>query len=409
MASPGLIWINHGGSILPPDSGPPTAVGWTTRAVGDGRTAPAPAPQNPTLEPSARRHGSTREEGQMRRGFAGALSSIPTATGGVARLACARLRDAGIDPAPVIAGAGLTVQEIEDDKRRLDANTQVMVLELAANELQDDCFGFHLARDFELGRIGLVYYVMASSEHLADALENAQRYCAINNEGVRLKISSQRGLVIELEYAGVDRLSDRHHMEFWVVTLVRICRALTGSRLAPKRIKLRHFRPQTPPDVRSHLGCRIDFAADSDEIQFAARTGALPVTGADVNLNNLLLQYADEALGGRESRHASIHSRVEDQIAQLLPHGKANASEIARRLGMSRRTLGRALSADGVSFSAVLENFRQALAKRYLREKELPVSEIAWLLGYREVGSFTHAFARWTGTTPRDFRKANSD
>jgi AraC-like DNA-binding protein len=92
----------------------------------------------------------------------------------------------------------------------------------------------------------------------------------------------------------------------------------------------------------------------------------------------------------------------------LLPHGKANAAEIASRLGMSRRTLGRALSAEDVTFSTVLETLRQALAKRYLREKELPVSEIAWLLGYREIGSFTHAFARWTGMTPRDFRKSNS-
>ena len=75
---------------------------------------------------------------------------------------------------------------------------------------------------------------------------------------------------------------------------------------------------------------------------------------------------------------------------------------------MSRRTLGRALSAEEVTFSTVLETLRLALAKRYLQEKKLPVSEIAWLLGYREIGSFTHAFARWTGKTPRDFRKSNS-
>jgi AraC-like DNA-binding protein len=47
---------------------------------------------------------------------------------------------------------------------------------------------------------------------------------------------------------------------------------------------------------------------------------------------------------------------------------------------------------------------RKALAKRYLDEQELQISEIAWLLGYREVSSLTHAFKRWTGTTPRQFR-----
>ena len=114
-------------------------------------------------------------------------------------------------------------------------------------------------------------------------------------------------------------------MEFWLVTLVRICRTLTGSRIAPKQIKLRHFRPETPPDFRSQLGCEIDFAADSDEILFPSSIGALPLVGADPHLNRLLLQYADEALVGRASRRASVRSRVEGEIAQLLPHGKASA------------------------------------------------------------------------------------
>jgi AraC-like DNA-binding protein len=90
----------------------------------------------------------------------------------------------------------------------------------------------------------------------------------------------------------------------------------------------------------------------------------------------------------------------------LLPHGKANASEIGRCLGMSRRTLARALSAEGTAFLDVLETLRKALAKRYLRERELPISEIAWLLGYSEISSFTHAFARWTGLTPKTFRNS---
>ena len=121
------------------------------------------------------------------------------------------------------------------------------------------------------------------------------------------------------------------------------------------------------------MGCDIDFGAGIDEILFPATIGALPVVAADVHLNKLLLQYADEAIGNRASRRVSVRSHVEDEIAQLLPHGKANASEIARRLGMSRRTLGRALSAEEVTFSTVLETLRLALAKRYLREKKLPV------------------------------------
>lgn len=336
------------------------------------------------------------------------LSSIPSATGGIARLACARLRDAGQDATVAMARAGFTPSDIADRKRHLRAAGEIKLLEFAATQLHDDCLGLHLARNFELGEIGLLYYVMASSEQLSDALRNVERYCAINNEGVRLKISLDGPVVIEIEYFEVDRQSDRHHIEFWIISLVRICRAVTGSRIAPKSIKLRHFRSQTPPDVRSYLGCEIEFAAAVDEIRFSAATGALRIVGADVHLNQLLLQYADEALGKlQRTRQTSVHTRVEAQIAQLLPHGKANLSEVSRRLGMSRRTLARALSEESTTFSAILKPLREALAKRYLGERGLPIYEVAWLLGYRDVSSFTNAFVRWTGATPRDYRKSS--
>jgi AraC-like DNA-binding protein len=78
--------------------------------------------------------------------------------------------------------------------------------------------------------------------------------------------------------------------------------------------------------------------------------------------------------------------------------------EIARRLGMSPRTLARRLAEEGLTFSTVLEGLRTALARRYLQDEDLPISKIAWLLGYGEVSAFTHAYKRWTGRTPREAR-----
>jgi AraC-like DNA-binding protein len=71
---------------------------------------------------------------------------------------------------------------------------------------------------------------------------------------------------------------------------------------------------------------------------------------------------------------------------------------------MSPRTLARRLEAEGLTFAGVLIELRADLARRYLQDEDLPISEIAWLLGYREVSAFTHAFKRWTGKTPRQAR-----
>lgn len=340
----------------------------------------------------------------MRLGSPKSFGTIPSATGGIARLACAQLRKLGKDLAPVVSGAGLTAREADNPTTRLEVRTQIKVLELAAEELRDEFLGFHLACNFDLREIGLVYYVMASSAQLEDALRNCERYSKINNEGVRAHFSLDRTATIALDYINVDRWSDRHHLEFWLVTLVRICRQLTENKLAPYKLRVRHFRADPPVEFKTFFGADVEFGADADEIIFPPSVASLPIVGRDNYLNKLLRRYAEEALASRPKERASIRSNVERIIPQLLPHGRACASEVARQLGMSPRTLSRKLRDDGVTFVDMLDELRAALAKRYLSDRELPVSEIAWLLGYRETSSLTNAFRRWTGMTPRQFR-----
>jgi hypothetical protein len=101
---------------------------------------------------------------------------------------------------------------------------------------------------------------------------------------------------IALNYVNVDRDADRHHTEFWLVTLVRICRQVTNGRLAPSRLKSRHFRNGTPSEFRAFFGVSIEFGANADEICFPRPIALLPVVGRDEHLNELLRRYAEEAL-----------------------------------------------------------------------------------------------------------------
>jgi len=335
------------------------------------------------------------------------FNSIPSATGGIARLACARLSEKGQDPNIMLSKVGLTTEGARDPTVRLEARTQIKLLELAAEELQDEALGFHLARSFDLREIGLALLCNSVSDHLADALRNAERYSQINNEGVRLRFSMQDwSAVITLDYVNIDRDADRHHIEFWLVTLVRICRQVTNGRLAPSRLKTKHFRNRTPAEFRRFFGVDIEFGADRDEIWFPRPIALLSLEGRDERLNEMLRRYADEALARKPRERLTVRSKAEHLLPKLLPHGLATASEVARQLGMSSRTFSRKLRKEGISFAEILDQLRAALAKRYLDDETSPVSEIAWLLGYREVSSPTHAFKRWTGRTPRQFRSS---
>jgi len=125
------------------------------------------------------------------------------------------------------------------------------------------------------------------------------------------------------------------------------------------------------------------------------------VVSSDLYLNKLLISYCEEAMAHRSTNRDSFRSSVENAIVPLLPHGKARADKIARQLGVSERTFARQLSLEGLTFSELLQSLRSDLAKRYLDDGHLTISQIAWLLGYREVSAFSHAFKRWTGKTAR--------
>jgi len=145
----------------------------------------------------------------------------------------------------------------------------------------------------------------------------------------------------------------------------------------------------------------VEFGAAADEILFAREVLQLRVVNSDRYLNRLLVEVCEQALANRRSPDA-FAARVENVLAPLLPHGEARAAEVARRLGMSPRTFARRLAEEGLTFSRLLHRLRLDLSRRYLVQEQLPICKVAWLLGYKEVGAFSHAFRRWTGKSPSE-------
>jgi Arabinose-binding domain of AraC transcription regulator, N-term len=197
------------------------------------------------------------------------ISMRPSCAGALSRLACARAMSAGIDVAPLMVKAGVTRQQVEDDSVRIAVRGQIKFVELVADALHDDFLGFHLARDSDLREIGLLYYVLNSSNLLGDALRRAERYSSIVNEAVCLRVrSSGNDLALISTFVGIKRLSDRHQIESWVTSLVRICRQLTNRHLRPSCVKLVHRRNGGAAQLEKFLGCDVEFGAATDEVAF---------------------------------------------------------------------------------------------------------------------------------------------
>jgi AraC-like DNA-binding protein len=111
---------------------------------------------------------------------------------------------------------------------------------------------------------------------------------------------------------------------------------------------------------------------------------------------------------GIKTNRSSFGIAVENAIVVLLPHGQAQMSVIARKLGISRRTLARRLASEGLTFAGVLDALRCDLAKRHLADRNLSISKVAWLIRYSDVSAFSNAFKRWTGMSPGTIRQQHS-
>jgi AraC-like DNA-binding protein len=332
------------------------------------------------------------------------FSSLPTASGAIARAAYARALEARLEVAPLLKSCHLSPQQIKNSQHRIPVKNQIRFLSVVADELPDPYLGIHIAEGIELREMGLVYYVIASSETLGDALRRLARYSGITNEGVRITCREGKDITVRFEYVGVSRLSDRQQIECFVEILIRICRQLTGRSLSPTRVKLAHRRTELPAGIKKVFGCNVVFGSDVDEVVFPRHANSVATINSDSYLNSLLVKYCEEALSNRRVESGSWRLRVENAIVPLLPHGQAKQGEIAQRLGVSERTLTRLLASEGCTFSGILDELRLDLAKSYLREQNLPISEITWLLGFQNASAFFHAFKRWTGKTPKQLR-----
>src|SRR5262245_16977295 len=221
------------------------------------------------------------------------LASIPLAGGGLTRLAIARLKSSGVPMAPILRRVGLTPELIAEPEERLSVRSQIALLDEAAIALKDDCIGFTLAGDFDLREIGLLYYVMASSRTLGEALKRLARYSKVTNEALVFGYREANRLIVDLTYSGIPRHSDRHQIEFCMFAVVRICRVLTGQNLVPQQFSFAHYRSGNNPEITRFVGTKVEFGGDRDEFALNIDARELPVIHADNYLNNLLLKYCE--------------------------------------------------------------------------------------------------------------------
>jgi len=245
---------------------------------------------------------------------------------------------------------------------------------------------------------------MLNSPTLLDALSNTQRYFRVLGEGEDIEIE-RLGPHAILRFRETDRelRGLRHNSEYIAAIIVRACRDMTRKRISPVRVEFMHGRPNAKVAYADYLGCPVRFHAEWDALIYDDDTMSLPVIGADSALLKVLERACQKILGPTPKKSDIVHD-VRELVVDRLAKGTVNLDTVAAQLNMSSKTLERRLAERDTTFSAVLDDIRSGLAKRYLGDTDLRLDQIAYLTGYSEAAALVRAFKRWTGATPMQFR-----
>jgi len=183
-------------------------------------------------------------------------------------------------------------------------------------------------------------------------------------------------------------------------------RQLTGrDGIHPTAVYYLHPRPADVSLYEAFYGCPVYFDSPVSAMHLPLAVMSLPINTQDPHLTGLLEQQAEamlQALPVPDSLLGELHR----QIVVVLQDGPPEAAMVAARMGLSERSLYRALQERGLRYKQVLNSLRYELAKDYLRDAQLSLPEIALLLGYAEQSVFSRAFRDWAGQSPMRWRKA---
>ncbi len=210
-----------------------------------------------------------------------------------------------------------------------------------------------------------------------------------------------------LHRAGERRLGLSLSNEATLASVTSIIRQISPVAFAPLEVHFKH-PPRGATEVHeSYFGCRVVFESDLDALLVAADALARPNRLADEGITRFLLGHLDAELRKVEADR-TLRQMVHDAIAPSLSAGVPKIPLVARRLGLSERTLQRRLSDEGLSFQKLVDEARRELAEGLLVQSDYSLAEVAFLTGFSEQSAFNRAFKRWMNQTPASYREART-
>lgn len=317
---------------------------------------------------------------------------------------CDLVRSLGGDADYVLRKCRLEPEKVAKLEGVISHRAEICALERAACELNCEDFGLRLAEDRGLPMLGPVAAVALTSSNVGDALDNIIKNLHWFSPAVTLHLEreikpGQSILRVEIDKA---LPHSRQAHEHGLGILLNIMRALVGDDFRPLEVTLALNSPLPTERYQDYFHARPKIGTQESSFLLETADLSRPIHARDGALHALLDQYTEELLADYSLQ---LEQQIRQLIKNLLPTHNCTLSTIAAQLGFHPRTLQRELSAHGISFEQLLDDSKRTLADQYLAEYEMPLLQVAGLLGYSEQSCLNRACKRWFACSPTQRRK----
>lgn len=284
------------------------------------------------------------------------------------------------------------------------STAQLFALWDALQELAGPDIGLDLTTTMHGATLPPSFLVAFHAKNVGEALQRVARFKALcAPEQFHVDVSG-KSCAVTTTWTYAHRAEPDALTDATFTFLVNMVRAGTGRKVTPKKVELRR-RPGEK--LRNWLDCPVTWRASKTCLVFDKTDLDIPF----ISYNRELLEMLDTALSAdlnQAENSASLADQVRWHLRRALTAGRPELRSIARNMAISERSLQRHLRAEGHSFQSILSDTRHHLARAYLSDPAFDISEISYLLGYEDQGSFYRAFQKWESQTPAEWRAASS-
>ncbi|MGD8887940.1 MAG: AraC family transcriptional regulator [Desulfobacterales bacterium] len=310
----------------------------------------------------------------------------------------------GHDPEGLYRHAGIDPDLLNKPGARVPYASVNQIWAKASEIISDPCFGLKTDKFWHPSYIHALGYAWLASHTLREALNRFVRYLRIVSEKSFLKLEDDPDgmtLIFSFELLGM-RIPAQ--VDMGMAMALHMCRLNYGENLKPAAVKFVHAEPPCAEEYFALFRVPVQFSAARDSITFSLADVDKYLIGANPQLARLNDQVMIEYLSKLDKDN--IVDRVTAVIIDMLPSGGVADEKIAEQLNMSVRSLQRRLKEVDTTFRTLLETVRKDLASTYVRDPDIELVEVAFLLGFSDQSAFSRAFKRWTGKSPSEARKS---